>query len=79
MSEWTKADRFAPDRNPLVDCADDRCDEQARWLDMADAGWQKPSNPTEPVLCPDCRGDRPTDFDRRRWENQQLPQRGDEE
>ena len=69
--ERTKADRFAPDPDPLLACSREDCDSKAHWREVRDSDrWQASPDPSEELLCPSCLKTR-----RRRRENQQLPQK----
>ena len=72
--ERTKADRFVPDRNPLLACSREDCESKVHWQEVKDSDdWRAPSDPSVGLLCPSCLETR-----RRRRENQQLPQSGED-
>ena len=69
----TKADRFAPDPDPLLGCSREDCDSKAYWREIRDSDrWQASPDPSVELLCPSCLETR-----RRRRKNQQLPQKGE--
>jgi len=65
-----------PDKNPIIECSDDRCDHTVRAQEgMADE-WLLEADPDIPVLCPDCAEETPTHrltpTDTRREQNRSL-------